>query len=200
MCGERAIRVDILERLADLIRPALAWREGASGAQAGRRVQRLRLHRHRGDDLADRRSGEDFASILRSLGYRMEKRPKPPEAAKPESAAPAAEGAATAEATEAPAGEAAAAEAPTDTAPAAEMPAAETAEHAPTLAPDAEPEPATIEPAGEPPAAEPVPATEAATEPPVVAEASPPESAAMLGRLPRLPRRTPRRLHPPSPR
>ena len=25
-------------------------------------------------------SGEDFASILRSLGYRMEKRPKPPEA------------------------------------------------------------------------------------------------------------------------
>ena len=28
-------------------------------------------------------SGEDFASILRSLGYRMEKRPKPPEAGKP---------------------------------------------------------------------------------------------------------------------
>jgi ATP-dependent RNA helicase SUPV3L1/SUV3 len=26
-CGERAVRVDILERLADLIRPALAWRE-----------------------------------------------------------------------------------------------------------------------------------------------------------------------------
>ena len=25
--GERAVRVDILERLADLIRPALAWRE-----------------------------------------------------------------------------------------------------------------------------------------------------------------------------
>ena len=29
VCGERAVRVDILERLADLIRPALAWREGA---------------------------------------------------------------------------------------------------------------------------------------------------------------------------
>jgi len=29
--GERAVRVDILERLADLIRPALAWREGATG-------------------------------------------------------------------------------------------------------------------------------------------------------------------------
>ena len=30
VCGERAIRVDILERLADLIRPAMAWREGAA--------------------------------------------------------------------------------------------------------------------------------------------------------------------------
>ena len=31
ICGERAVRVDILERLADLIRPALSWREGAPG-------------------------------------------------------------------------------------------------------------------------------------------------------------------------
>ena len=31
VCGERAVRVDILERLADLIRPALVWREGAPG-------------------------------------------------------------------------------------------------------------------------------------------------------------------------
>ena len=29
VCGERAVRVDILERLADLIRPALSWREGS---------------------------------------------------------------------------------------------------------------------------------------------------------------------------
>ena len=29
VCGERAVRVDILERLADLIRPALAWRPGS---------------------------------------------------------------------------------------------------------------------------------------------------------------------------
>ena len=57
VCGERAIRVDILERLADLIRPALAWREGVVGRKAGRRVQRLRLHRHRRDDVADRRVG-----------------------------------------------------------------------------------------------------------------------------------------------
>lgn len=32
VCGERAVRVDILERLADLIRPALAWRD-TPGAQ-----------------------------------------------------------------------------------------------------------------------------------------------------------------------
>src|SRR5260370_4442097 len=31
VCGERAVRVDILERLADLIRPALAWRAGPPG-------------------------------------------------------------------------------------------------------------------------------------------------------------------------
>src|SRR6201999_3538611 len=30
-CGERAVRVDILERLSDLIRPALSWREGSLG-------------------------------------------------------------------------------------------------------------------------------------------------------------------------
>ncbi len=33
VCGERAVRVDILERLADLIRPALSWREGSSLAK-----------------------------------------------------------------------------------------------------------------------------------------------------------------------
>ena len=57
VCGERAMRVDILERLADLIRPALAWREGVDRREAGGRVQRLRLHRHRRDDVAHRRVG-----------------------------------------------------------------------------------------------------------------------------------------------
>jgi ATP-dependent RNA helicase SUPV3L1/SUV3 len=79
ICGERAVRVDILERLADLIRPALSWREGAPGPKP--------------DSVFDGRSflvtgamtsltgasGEDFASILRSLGYRMDRKPKPVE-------------------------------------------------------------------------------------------------------------------------
>src|SRR4029077_2364438 len=83
ICGERAVRVDILERLADLIRPALSWREGVPGPKP--------------DGLFDGRgflitgamtslpgaSGEDFASILRSLGYRMDRKPKPAEPAAP---------------------------------------------------------------------------------------------------------------------
>ncbi len=78
VCGERAVRVDILERLADLIRPALSWREGGGpkppGAIAGGGFTVVS-----GMTSLTGASGEDFASILRSLGYRMERRPKPPE-------------------------------------------------------------------------------------------------------------------------
>src|SRR5215471_14841343 len=81
VCGERAVRVDILERLADLIRPAISWREGAPGAKP--------LGAYGGGCFSITQSmtsltgssGEDFASILRALGYRMEKRPKPQEIA-----------------------------------------------------------------------------------------------------------------------
>ena len=52
-CGERAVRVDILERLADLIRPALAWRETFARRKADRRVRWPRLCGDAGDDLAD---------------------------------------------------------------------------------------------------------------------------------------------------
>jgi ATP-dependent RNA helicase SUPV3L1/SUV3 len=76
-CGERAVRVDILERLADLIRPALAWREASglskpAGAFDGRGfVVTQAMTSLTGS------AGEDFASILRALGYRMELRPAP---------------------------------------------------------------------------------------------------------------------------
>jgi ATP-dependent RNA helicase SUPV3L1/SUV3 len=85
--GARAVRVDILERLADIIRPALAWRPGtATPEPAG--------HFPGGGFTATVAmtslvgcSGEDFASILKGLGYRMDKRaappPKPVEAAVP---------------------------------------------------------------------------------------------------------------------
>src|SRR6188472_1210201 len=86
-CGERAVRVDILERLADLIRPALAWRENASGEKpAGAFDGRSFVVTQAMTSLTGS-AGEDFASVLRALGYRMEKRPPLP----PKPVAPAAE-------------------------------------------------------------------------------------------------------------
>jgi ATP-dependent RNA helicase SUPV3L1/SUV3 len=78
-CGTRAVRVDILERLADLIRPALAWREGASSARPPGASVAGGFTVTNGMTSLTGASGEDFASILRALGYRMERRPKPPE-------------------------------------------------------------------------------------------------------------------------
>jgi ATP-dependent RNA helicase SUPV3L1/SUV3 len=81
ICGERAVRVDILERLADLIRPAMSWREGAPGPKPdGVYDGRSFLVTGAMTSLTGA-SGEDFASILRSLGYRMDRRPKPAETA-----------------------------------------------------------------------------------------------------------------------
>jgi ATP-dependent RNA helicase SUPV3L1/SUV3 len=133
VAGERAVRVDILERLADLIRPALSWRETSPGAKP--------------DGVFDGRgfvvtgamtsltgaSGEDFASILRSLGYRLDRRPKPAEVKPVEPAAAPVVEAAT---------EAAAAPAAEPTAPPAESPAVETA-----VARSAEPAPEPASPA-----------------------------------------------------
>jgi ATP-dependent RNA helicase SUPV3L1/SUV3 len=77
VCGERAVRVDILERLADLIRPALAWRTGAAGTKPPGAIDGFGFTVSGGMTSLAGCSGEDFASVLRSLGYRMEKRPKP---------------------------------------------------------------------------------------------------------------------------
>ncbi len=79
--GERAVRVDILERLADLIRPALSWREGAPGMKPPGAIAGGGFTVVNGMTSLTGASGEDFASILRSLGYRMERRPKPAEPA-----------------------------------------------------------------------------------------------------------------------
>jgi ATP-dependent RNA helicase SUPV3L1/SUV3 len=90
-CGERAVRVDILERLADLIRPALSWRSGAPGEKpAGAFDGRSFVVTQAMTSLTGS-AGEDFASVLRALGYRMEKRPPlPPQPAPaPVEAAPA---------------------------------------------------------------------------------------------------------------
>jgi len=78
VCGERAVRVDILERLADLIRPAVAYRPGttpgdppAGAANGDGFVVTVAMTSLAGC------SGESFASILRSLGYASETRKGP---------------------------------------------------------------------------------------------------------------------------
>ena len=76
--GERAVRVDILERLADLIRPAIAYRPGvtvgeppAGAADGDGFVVTVAMTSLAGC------SGEAFASILKSLGYTVESRKGP---------------------------------------------------------------------------------------------------------------------------
>ncbi|MCC2095824.1 MAG: helicase, partial [Hyphomicrobiales bacterium] len=78
VCGARAVRVDILERLADLIRPAVAYRPGQSvgepppgAADRDGFVVTVAMTSLAGC------SGEDFNSILESLGYAMDKRKGP---------------------------------------------------------------------------------------------------------------------------
>lgn len=78
VCGERAVRVDILERLADLIRPAIAYRPGTTpgdpppgAADNDGFVVTVGMTSLAGC------SGEAFASILKSLGYVVDRRPGP---------------------------------------------------------------------------------------------------------------------------
>ena len=78
VCGERAVRVDILERLADLIRPAIGYRPGVTpgkpppgAADRDGFVVTVSMTSLAGC------SGEAFASILRSLGYVSQSRKGP---------------------------------------------------------------------------------------------------------------------------
>ena len=69
--GTRAIRIDILERLADLIRPALAWRPGAPGERpAGALAEGGGFTVTPAMTSLLGASGEDFSVVLRALGYR----------------------------------------------------------------------------------------------------------------------------------
>ena len=77
-CGERALRVDILERLADLIRPALSWRETSPGTKPAGAFDGRGFVVTQAMTSLTGSAGEDFASILRALGYRMERRAAPP--------------------------------------------------------------------------------------------------------------------------
>lgn len=75
ICGKRAVRIDILERLADLIRPLMAWKPGANGEKPAGAIDGPGF-----TVTVDMTSllgcaGEDFSEVLKSLGYRMERKP-----------------------------------------------------------------------------------------------------------------------------
>jgi ATP-dependent RNA helicase SUPV3L1/SUV3 len=79
VAGKRAVRVDILERLADIIRPLIALNpvthqgELPAGAAEG---NGFRVTVEMTSLLGT--AGDDFASILNSLGYRVRRTPKVP--------------------------------------------------------------------------------------------------------------------------
>jgi len=98
ICGERAVRIDMLERLGDMIRPLVFWKPSKEGeARPAGSVEGGGF-----TVIPDMMSlvgcsGEEFAQILKSLGFRFERRPAPkpepapaPEAGKPEAPEPAA--------------------------------------------------------------------------------------------------------------
>ncbi|WP_313665227.1 helicase-related protein [Shinella sp.] len=151
--GKRAVRIDILERLADLIRPLLQWKPGTprpDGAYDGRRftatTAMLSILGATPDDMEE---------ILKGLGYRADSVTAEEAAAFLAAQAPADAGAAApadtageqdaeadetqADAAEETAGESPAAEAPASETPVEEAPAAETAE-APAASEAAAPE------------------------------------------------------------
>ena len=76
VCGPRAVRLDILERLADLIRPIVAWRPGpnAQGAPEGAIPEGGGFTVTVAMTSLLGCAGEDFAATLKALGYRLERR------------------------------------------------------------------------------------------------------------------------------
>jgi ATP-dependent RNA helicase SUPV3L1/SUV3 len=169
--GKRAVRIDILERLADLIRPALAWRPGGAGevppgatAQGSGFVVTPAMTSLLGA------SGEDMAVILNGLGYRMERRPKAAVAIAP---TPPAEAASAEAAVSEPAADAGRPGEPVPEKPPQEEPPVEE----PSIEPPGKEPPPDAPPLEEPPPQEP-PAEEPPPEEPPVREPTMPPAAA----------------------
>ncbi|MBS0249896.1 MAG: helicase [Proteobacteria bacterium] len=81
LCGPRAIRLDILERLADLIRPLLAWRSGPGKTEAPKGSTGDGGFRATDDMMSILGcSADELGEVLKALGFRLERRPIPAEA------------------------------------------------------------------------------------------------------------------------
>ena len=97
VAGRRAVRIDILERIADIIRAALAWKSNPAGDAPPQPKPEAAVDGSafivtgQMTSLAGC-SGEDFAEILKYLGFRRDQRPAPvPDTAADASAEPTAE-------------------------------------------------------------------------------------------------------------
>jgi ATP-dependent RNA helicase SUPV3L1/SUV3 len=90
VCGPRAIRVDILERLADLIRPLLAWRPGPDGASTPPKGSTgdggFKVTPEMMSILGC--SPDELGNVLKSLGFRLDRRPVPASRPEPDGAMP----------------------------------------------------------------------------------------------------------------
>ncbi|WP_339759454.1 helicase-related protein [uncultured Hoeflea sp.] len=70
--GKRAVRIDILERLADLIRPALQWKPGTQGARPEAAYDGRRFITTTGMLSILGATQDDIEEILKGLGYRAD--------------------------------------------------------------------------------------------------------------------------------
>ena len=154
LCGPRAVRIDMLERLADMIRPLIAWRakedspttppKGASGDGGFTILPEMM-------SILGCNSGE-LAEVLKALGFRLDRKPAPPKpSTQPVDATSAnAESVAAETTAEAPPQDIAPATADAVTpaeAPAIEAPVAEASAEAPAVATESPPAPSETAPA-----------------------------------------------------
>src|SRR5690606_31030203 len=72
--GRRAVRIDILERLADLIRPALAWKAGTGARPDGAYDGQAFMVTPPMMSILGA-NADDMEEILKGLGYRAEPKP-----------------------------------------------------------------------------------------------------------------------------
>jgi ATP-dependent RNA helicase SUPV3L1/SUV3 len=77
VCGPRAVRLDILERLADLIRPLLAWRASPEKTDAPPKGSTGDGGFTATDDMMSILgcSVAELGEVLKALGFRLERRP-----------------------------------------------------------------------------------------------------------------------------
>ncbi len=75
-CGKRAVRIDMLERLADLIRPKVFWKPQKEGDERPEGSVEGGGFTVTADMMSlIGCSGEEFADVLRTLGFRSQQRP-----------------------------------------------------------------------------------------------------------------------------